>query len=94
MQYILVRWVHNNPDYPVLLFSELDDSRFETRKVEIFLDGSRGYASDSEEVGETRLGIEPVPPISEIARDAEFQPVEITQEEFEKVWAERKMEKS
>ena len=34
------------------------------------------------------LGIEPVPPISDIAKDKQFQPKEITKAEFERVWVE------
>jgi hypothetical protein len=92
MKYLFVKWMHNNPEYPVLLYSELDDSKFEIRKVEIFPDGSKGYAGESEEFGKTRLGIEPIPSISEIAKDPEFEPREITQEEFEKIWSERKID--
>jgi hypothetical protein len=92
MKYILVKWIHNFVDEPVLLYSELDDSRFETRKVEIFSDGEIGYASEAEEFGTTRLGIEPVPSIFEIAKDPEFEPKEITQEEFEKIWSNRQKE--
>jgi len=89
MKYIFVKWVHNFDYEPVLLYSELDDSRFETRKVEIFPDGRKGYASETEEFGSTRLGTEPVPPISEIAKDPEFEPKEITRDEFEKIWSDR-----
>lgn len=89
MKYILVIWMHHFENEPILLYSELDDSRFETRKVEIFRDGKKGYASENEEFGSTRLGSEPVPPITEIAMDSEFDPKEITREEFEKVWADR-----
>lgn len=86
MKYIRVRWIHNFPNEPVLLYSELDDDRFETRKVEVFPDGKKGYASEAEEVGGTRLGIEPVPSITQIAMDHEFVPEEITKEEFERIW--------
>lgn len=93
MKYILVKWVHHFENEPILLYSELDDSRFEIRKVEIFPDGGKGYASEFEEFGSTRLGTEPVPFISEIARDPEFAPKEIAQDEFEKVWSDRKIVK-
>lgn len=41
MKYLFVRWIHNFPDEPVLLYSELDKSRFETRKIEVFPDGKK-----------------------------------------------------
>ena len=90
MSYIKVTWDHRLPDEPVILYSELDHERLETRKVEIFADGSYGYASATESGGGTRLGEAPIPPLMTIARDEQFDPVEITKEEFEEVWSKRK----
>ena len=90
MSYIRVQWLHAHPDEPVWLISELDDDRWETRKVEIFADGSKGYASKEEEVGGTFLGLAPVPPLREIAADPQFRPEEITKEEFEGIWRARR----
>jgi len=89
MQYIRVKWIHSYPDHPVWLISELDDRRWEIRKVEIFQDGSKGYATGAIEYGGTGLGLLPVPSIAEIAESPEFIPEEITQDEFEKIWHER-----
>lgn len=44
VEYLKVRWFHENSDEPVVLMSELDASRYEVRKVEIFADGRIGYA--------------------------------------------------
>lgn len=44
MQYIKVKWVHPPNEYPVMLYSELDDRRYEIRKVEVFADGRMQYA--------------------------------------------------
>jgi hypothetical protein len=93
MEYIKVKWLHSDPDMPVWLYSELDKERFETRKVEIFANGHQGYASATEQAKKTRLGLEPVPPLAELASDPEFEPVKITKEEFERVWAERNAQK-
>jgi hypothetical protein len=89
MNYIKIKWIHSHPDDPVLLYSELDSERWEKRKVEVFQDGHCGYASLTESCGPTRLGEEPIPPLDEIASDAQFDPVEITREEFEAIWAKR-----
>ena len=86
MNYIRVRWLHELPDEPVWLVSELNGDRWETRKVEIFPDGSKAYASSGETVGRTRLGLEPVPSLDAIAVDPQFIPEAITKGEFEKVW--------
>ena len=89
MSFIQVKWKHSFPNTPVLLSSELDADRRETRKVEEFADGCRGYASATEIFGDTRLGSEPIPALSEIARDPQFEPTEMSREEFERIWAER-----
>jgi hypothetical protein len=86
MKYLRVSWRHAHPDEPALLYSELDDARWETRKVEIFRQGKMGYASLAAPLRATRLAIEPLPPIPIIASNPEFEPTEITKEEFEEVW--------
>ncbi len=82
MTYILVIWHHENPDDPVALYSELDDERFEVRKVECFRDGRRCFADAAGHSGKTRLGVVPVPPLHEIASDRQFTAQEITKEAF------------
>lgn len=42
--YLRVEWVHDIPNEPVILFSELDDEMWELRKVEVYRDGTAGYA--------------------------------------------------
>ncbi|MEZ6136190.1 MAG: hypothetical protein R3C53_14950 [Pirellulaceae bacterium] len=88
MQYLKVEWKHQNDDYPILLYSEINDERMETRKVEVFRDGSVGFADSSTTKGKTQLGIVPLPSIDEIAVEAEFVPVEISKNEFEGIWGE------
>ncbi len=89
MNYIRVRWLHSFSNEPVWLISEIDEYGRELRKVEIFPDGSKGYARKGEEAGGTRLGEKPLLPLETIAADPQFLPEEITKEEFEKVWANR-----
>jgi len=90
MEYIRVRWLHDNPKEPIWLVSELDDQRWEIRKVEIFPDGSKGYAASEVEHGGTFLGLEPFPPLHQIAADPQFVPERITRAEFEAIWNSRK----
>ena len=89
MKYIKVEWIHSHPNEPFLLYSELDDGRWETRKVGVFSDGHCGYANLAESAGSTRLGEGPIPPLLEIATDPQFKPTEITKLEFEQIWARR-----
>ncbi len=89
MKYIKVRWIHNDSNEPVWLFSELDNASWEIRKIEIFADGSCGFAGQGSEAGGSSLGRAPLPPIREIAADSQFVPVEIEAEEFEQMWKQR-----
>ncbi len=89
MRDIKVKWIHSDADLPVWLYSELDEERYEVRKVELHADGSCGYADATGEVGDTGLGVYPVPPLAEIASNPVFEPVEISREAFERVWRDR-----
>jgi hypothetical protein len=86
MSFMLVKWIHDFPDEPVLLYSEIDEERCEVRKVDMFRDGTASYADRNRHTGSTRLGDDPVPSLAEIARQKEFQPQEISAKEFEDVW--------
>lgn len=86
MRYLLVEWLHSLEDEPTKLYSELDDERWERRKVELYRDGRIGFASAKGRSGTTRLSIEPLPILEEIASDPQFRPMEISQEAFEQVW--------
>lgn len=89
MTYLRVKWIHNESDAPVLIFSELSDDRWELRKVEVFRDGRIGFADAMTETDQTGLGEAPTPELAEIDADPEFEPMEIAREEFEVVWAKR-----
>lgn len=90
--YLKVEWRHSLPDEPVLLYSELDEDRWEIRKIEVFRDGDVGYASRSgsegpnRHSGQTKLGQVPMPPFEEIEQDLQFKPFIISVEEFESAW--------
>ena len=86
MKYICVKWAHNLPSEPVLIISELDDLRYERRKIEFFLNGPAGVASSSISLGPTRLSLEPIPSLSDINSDPQFDAVEIDGDEFERAW--------
>lgn len=88
MQYLKVAWIHDLDDEPSLIYSEIDDQRYETRKIEIYKDNSFGLADKNLEFGGTRLGLEAVPEIDEIKDDPQFVPLYISQDEFEDAWFE------
>jgi hypothetical protein len=81
-----VRWKQSQPDTPILLYSELDEHRWEVRKVEVFADGRMTYAEGRGSTGDTQLGEVPVPAIADIASDPEFEPEAITRAEFDAVF--------
>jgi hypothetical protein len=84
--YISVRWIHADPDEPILLVSELSSARMELRKIEYFKSGKVGTASLEHERRGTRLGTEPVPELKEINADPQFVAEEISEAEFNAQW--------
>lgn len=86
MEYIDVEWVHKSEEEPIRLVSELDESRFEVRKLEFFRDGSVGFASSELTNLGTELGTLPVPPLAEINSSSEFLGVSISGDQFERLW--------
>jgi hypothetical protein len=85
MRYIFVRWLHEYAEEPLHLYSELDDDRYETRKVEIFRGGRVGLAGPNVRRGWSNLGDKAIPELEEIA-SSEFVPQEISRDEFEAIW--------
>jgi len=86
MKYIKVKWLNNLSDTPDLLYSELDHELWEIRKVEIYTNGKIDFANTERRSGSTKLGIEPLPPLEQIAADPEFELSIISAPEFESVW--------
>lgn len=58
MRYQLVDWLHDFQSEPVRIYSEIDDE--EIRKIEIFCNGTIGYATTQVEVGDTGLSLVPM----------------------------------
>ena len=84
--YIYSRWKNSPVGSPVEFYSELDGLRYETRKVEVFHSNKYGFASKTTKSNGTQLGIIPVPSLSEVSSQSEFDIKPITKEEFEAVW--------
>lgn len=86
MRYLAVQWHQTNPEYPVWLYCEIDDSGWEQRKIEVYADGTHDFADEKRHTGSTELGQDVVPPTDEIAADPQFSPRDISREEFEQIW--------
>jgi hypothetical protein len=89
MKYIRLKWNHTNPDEPVWIFSELDPTGKEVRKIECFQNGFCDVATATTSSGTAALMTLPLPDLKVLARDPEFTPVEITKDQFEEVWSKR-----
>ncbi len=90
MKYLYVKWKQPHAGEPLHLYSELDSERYELRKVELFGDGRRGFADADTEFGGTRLGEMAVPPLAELAQDADLDAKDITADEFQRQWLKRR----
>jgi hypothetical protein len=85
VRYMKVKWIHESPDEPIWLYSEIVDG-WEVRSVEVYADGHADYADADSSSGTTMLSETLMPTIEEIAMDEQFQPTEIDAVEFEEVW--------
>jgi hypothetical protein len=88
MRYSKLIWNHEFADEPAQVFSEHDDGGWERRKVEVFPDGSVGFASSTESFGGTKLSLIQCPPDEEVNLDPEFKVVDVAKDEFEGLWNE------
>jgi hypothetical protein len=87
MKYLRVEWRHELVDQPIMYYFELNEHRWEQRRIELFRNGEIGYADQEEKGGATILGDKlPIPDESEIAEDTQFIPEEISRAQFEAMW--------
>ncbi len=87
MRHFKVRWLHDHPSEPVLLYAEVGDGGIEVRKVDTYADGHSDYAHRTAQSGSTFLSSEPYPSLDFINAQAEFVAEQITREEFETAWS-------
>ncbi|MHA6194720.1 DUF6881 domain-containing protein [Pseudomonas wadenswilerensis] len=93
MKYLKVEWIHDFPDEPIFIYSELDDANWELRKVEVFRDGST-LAAGGGVRSEGHLSDEPLPGNDEISQDSQFILKEIDHGDFEIAWRKAVAEKN
>lgn len=86
MSYYLLLWRQDSPKFPVLIASEVDESQTEVRKVEIFPDGSVGFADEYREVGGTGLAEVPYPPPDNSNFTDELHIVQVDGRVFSALW--------
>lgn len=82
MKYVRLDATNPYASEPVLHYCELDESRAEIRKVEIFINGHADWASVDRANGRTKLNS--LPELHDVSK--RLEPLEISREEFEWVW--------
>lgn len=86
MIYLKVHWNHDSENQPVAFYCEMEDDRMEVRKVELFADGSFGYANERRSSGKTDLAALPMPATADLAAAPNCEAIEISRDEFEEIW--------
>lgn len=72
---------------PAVLWSEVDDDNWETRKVDEYGDGRLDFAPAEPQIGSTWLSVtNELPSVEELNVGDEFRASEVTRAEFETVW--------
>lgn len=87
MEYVLLEWFHDIEDEPYLIYSEIDNQRYETRKIEVFKNGT--YLRCGEEILNSSIDLADIAfpeNIDEINQDKQFHAKYITKKDFEKIW--------
>jgi hypothetical protein len=78
--YERLAWIQDHKDESCFIYSELDDERYETRKIEVFENGRIVRASTE------HLAVLPIPLPDEVNAYEEFRVAEISGAEFEELW--------
>ena len=55
MEWIKIIWKHDDENFPFELYIELDDDRYNIRKIEFFKNGKVGFAFDEIEFNDVGL---------------------------------------
>ncbi len=86
MRYIRVHWKHDFADEPVVIYSAIDSTGREVRKVEQYRNGQMDLASGDTHTGRTVLSESLMPSLEEINAQDEFNGTEISRSEFDEVF--------
>lgn len=87
MKYILLKWFHNLENEPYIIYSEIDNQRYEVRKIEIYKNGITRKCDEKMVNSQIELGDVAFPEnLDDINQDKEFYAQYISKEEFESIW--------
>lgn len=86
MPFLRVKWRHDDSGEPIEIYSQLDSTRFEVRKIEVFRDGTVQLAGPEVEQGDTYLSETAIPDVEAINADPDFSAEPIPGEQFWDLW--------
>ncbi|MCE9634226.1 MAG: hypothetical protein K8T90_00845 [Planctomycetes bacterium] len=86
MFWIASRWLTARDDEPAHSFYEMDDDRFEVRRVEVYQDGSRRRYTARGLHELEPIEVMPIPSLEEINSQPDFEARTTSAEEFESEW--------
>ncbi|MFB6457020.1 hypothetical protein ACE38W_17245 [Chitinophaga sp. Hz27] len=86
MQYVKIYWLHREEDEAEVQLIELDELRFECRKIELYPDGTFGIANSNFNFGGTALSDQPLPQLENLGNDHDLVAESISHEGFENTW--------
>ncbi len=86
MEYWHVDWLHDAPEDPVSIYSEIGDDGYETRKVHVYRNGRTIRSDDQYESREIGLSEIPVGSIADVAAQPDFRAMLIDRAKFESMW--------
>ncbi|MFS1975323.1 DUF6881 domain-containing protein [Vibrio splendidus] len=86
MNYIKLDWTHLSADKPTTFYIELDENRYETRKVVVYLSGKMLYIDEVDFTKDVFLSEHPFPSHEEISTSDTLNSVDIPKCDFEQLW--------
>lgn len=96
MRYVKIEWIHPYDDEPSTIFIELAEDHYEERRIELFPNGKKGYATKDIEVNGTFLGETSFPSVktfnelneqdSLVVNDEKIIATEISKVDFSQLW--------
>jgi hypothetical protein len=86
MNYIKLDWAHSSADKPTTFYIELDENRYETRKVVVYLSGKMFYIDEVDFTKDVFLSEHPFPSHEEISTSGTLNSVDISKFDFEQLW--------
>lgn len=88
MKYVKIHWIHDFKDDPEFIYSEIDETGHEVKKIEIFKNGH--YIIYSEMINSDRLAEGKYPSLGELTfeeKTESMQAIEIAETEFNEIWS-------